>query len=97
MKSCLISVLATLALVGLVPSSASAADLYGDDVQGVIIDDQFDDGPVVVERERIIERRYYGAREYREYIGPPPVEVYARRYRPADYPERHYWHAYDQW
>ena len=93
MKS-LISVLATLALAGLVPSSASAADLYGDDVQGVIIDDQFDDGPVVIERERIIERRYYGAREY---IEPPPVEVYERRYRPAHYPERYYWRAYDQW
>jgi hypothetical protein len=94
MKS-LISVLATLAVAGFVPSSATAADLYGDGVQGAIIDDEIDDQqPVVVERERIIERRYYGPREY---IGPPPVEVYERRYVPAYYPERHYWRAYDQW
>ena len=59
MKS-LISVLATLAVAGFVPSSATAADLYGDEVQGAIIDDEIDDQqPVVVERERIIERRYY--------------------------------------
>ena len=78
-----------------VPGSATAADLYGDEVQGAIIDDEIDDQqPVVVERERIIERRYYGPREY---IGPPPVEVYERRYLPAYYPERHYWRAYDQW
>ena len=92
----LISVLATLAAVSLVPSAAAAADLYGDDVQGVIIDEEFDDGPVVVERERIIERRYYGPRAYIA-DGPPHVEVYERGYRPAHYPERYYWHAYDQW
>jgi hypothetical protein len=88
----LIGVLATLALAGLVPSSASAADLYDDEVQGVIIDDR----PRVVEHERVIERRYYGTSDDIE-DSQPSVEVYARRYRPAYYPERHYWHAYDQW
>lgn len=89
----LISVLATLVVAGLVPSSAAAADLYGDEVEGVIIDDR---PPLVVERERVIERRYYGTRDYIE-DEPPHVEVYERGYRPAYYPERHYWRAYDQW
>ncbi len=89
----LISVLATLVVAGVVPSSASAADLYGDEVEGVTIDDR---PPLVVERERIIERRYYGTRDYIE-DEPPHVEVYERGYRPAYYPERHYWRAYDQW
>jgi hypothetical protein len=93
----LITVLATLTLAGLASSAASAADLYGDEVEGVVVDDRIDDGQsVVVERERIIERRYYGTRDDIE-DDQPRVEVYGHRYRPAPYPERHYWRAYDQW
>ncbi|HEY8247148.1 MAG TPA: hypothetical protein VIG38_07690 [Hyphomicrobium sp.] len=92
----LFSVLATLAAVSLAPSAAAAADLYGDDVHGVIVDEEFDDGPVVIERERIIERRYYGPRAYIADV-PSPVEAYERGYRPAYYPERYYRRAYDEW
>ena len=90
----LISVAATVALASLTPSKASAADLYeGYDVEGVVVGD---DRPVVVERERIIERRYYAPpRPYIEEA--PPVDVYERGYRPAYYPDRRYWRAYDEW
>ena len=83
---------AALPLACLVPGSATAADLLEAQVDGVVVED---DGPVVVERERIIERRYY-PHSYVE-VAPPSVEVYERSYRPADYPDRHYWHAGDEW
>ena len=89
----LLSIVATVALVGVLPSPTSAADLYdGYDVGGVVVDDS---PPVVVERERIIERRYYGPRRYVE--DAPTVEVYERGYRPAYYPDRRYGRAYDEW
>ncbi len=89
----LICIAATVALVGVLPSQSSAADLDdGYDVGGVIVDDS---PSVVVERERIIERRYYGARGY--VADAPAVEVYERGYRPAYYPDRRYWRAYDEW
>ena len=50
-------VIASLAFIAAAPVTARAADLYdgGYAVEGVVIDD---DAPVVVERERITERRY---------------------------------------
>jgi hypothetical protein len=89
------SIAAALAAFAAISAPAKAADLYegyGYGPDGVVVED---DGPVVVERERIIERRYYGSREYVEEA--PPVEVYQRAYRPAYYPDRRYDRAYDQW
>lgn len=92
----LVGIAATVALASALPSHASAADFYdGDDgyeVGGVVVDDN---PPVVVERERIIERRYYGPRSYVE--DAPAVEVYERGYRPAYYPDQRYWRAYRDW
>ena len=51
---------------------------------------------MIIERERIIERRYYGPRAYIADV-PSPVEAYERGYRPAYYPERYYRRAYDEW
>lgn len=83
---------AAIAAAYATPSRALAADLYGYEVRGVVVED---DPPVVVERERIIERRYY-APGYRE--APPPADVYEERaYRPAYYPDRRYWRTYDGW
>ncbi len=85
---------AALAAFAAISAPAKAADLYdGYGPDGVVIED--DDGPVVVERERLIERRYYGPRAYVEEA--PAVEVYEHAYRPAYYPDRRYYRAYDQW
>jgi hypothetical protein len=87
------SIAAALAAFAAISAPAKAGDLYdGYGSDGVVVED---DGPVVVERERIIERRYYGPRAYVEEA--PAVEVYERAYRPAYYPERRYLRAYDQW
>ena len=78
---------AAVPLVCLAPNSAAAADLFDMEVDGVVIEEE---APVVVERERIIERRYYlseGA----------SIDVYERSYRPTDYRDRHYWDAGDEW
>jgi hypothetical protein len=89
----LIGIVATAVALALVPATASAADLYEDyPVDGVAVDD---DPPVVVERERIIERRYYDPPHYAE--DRPAVEVYERSYRPAYYPDRQYYRTYDGW
>jgi hypothetical protein len=88
------SIAAALAAFAAISAPAKAADLYdGDGPDGVVIED--DNGPVVVERERLIERRYYGPRAYVEEA--PAVEVYEHAYRPAYYPDRRYYRAYDQW
>ena len=86
---------AALAFSAAAPVTARAADLYdgGYAVEGVVVGD---DAPVVVERERIIERRYYPSGAYVEVEPDPEVEVYAR-YRPDPYPDRGYWHAGDEW
>ena len=88
-------VFASLAFIAAAPVTARAADLYdgGYAVEGVVVDD---DAPVVVERERITERRYYRSGAYVEVEPDPDVEVYAR-YRPDPYPDRGYWHAGDDW
>jgi hypothetical protein len=88
-------VFASLAFLAAAPVTARAADLYdgGYAVEGVVVDD---DEPVVVERERITERRYYPGDAYVEVEPDPEVEVYAR-YRPDPYPDRRYWRAGDEW
>lgn len=91
----LVGIAATVAIAGAaLPSQASAADLDDDGyvVEGVVVDDH---PPVVVERERIIERRYYRAPPDVEEA--PAVEVYERGYRPAYYPDRPYWRGYGDW
>lgn len=89
----LVGIAATVAIAGALPTHASAADLDDDyEVGGVVVDDH---PSVVVERERIIERRYYRAPGYVEEA--PPVEVYERGYRPAYYPDRRYWRGYGDW
>ncbi len=91
----LIPVFASLAFLAAAPATARAADLYdgGYAVEGVVVDG---DAPVVVERERIIERRYYPSGAYVEVEPDPEVEVYAR-YRPDPYADRGYWRAGDEW
>lgn len=88
-------VFASLAFIAAAPVTARAADLYngGYAVEGVVVDD---DAPVVVERERIIERRYYPGDAYVAVDPDPEVEVYAR-YRPEPYPDRRYWRAGAEW
>jgi hypothetical protein len=88
-------VFASLALIAAAPVTARAADLYegGYAVEGVVVDD---DAPVVVERERTIERRYYPGDAYVEVEPDHEVEVYAR-YRPDPYPDRRYWRAGAEW
>jgi hypothetical protein len=90
----LVSSAAIIAFASILPGQASAADLYEEyDVGGVVVDDS---PPVVVERERVIERRYYGARGYVE--DAPEVETYESGYLPAYYPDRRrYWRAYREW
>jgi hypothetical protein len=88
-------VFASLAFIAAAPVTARAADLYegGYAVEGVVVDDE---APVVVERERIIERRYYPSGAYVAVEPDPEVEVYAR-YRPDPYPDRGYRDAGDEW
>ena len=88
-------VFASLAFIAAAPVTARAADLYdgGYAVEGVVVDD---DAPVVVERERITERRYYPSGAYVEVEPDPEVEVYAR-YGPDPYLDRGYRHAGDEW
>ena len=95
----LMPVLASVAFIAAAPVTSRAADLYdgGYAVEGVVVDDE---APVVVERERIIERRYYPDDAYDDaYVEAAPddeVGVYAR-YRPEPYPERPYWRADTEW
>jgi hypothetical protein len=91
----LMPVFASLAFIAAAPVTARAADLFegGYAVEGVVVDD---DAPVVVERERIIERRYYPGGAYVEVEPDDEVEVYAR-YRPDPYPDRGYWNADAEW
>jgi hypothetical protein len=86
-------VIASLAFIATAPATAIAADLYegGYAVEGVVDDD----GPVIVERERVTERRYYPGEAYIE-DDPVDVEVYAR-YRAEPYPDSGYWRAGDEW
>ena len=73
------------------PSLAAAGDLYEAEGDGIIVED---DAPVVVERERIIERRYYPRGDAED---APAVEVYEAPYRHAYYPDRYSWRARDGW
>lgn len=85
--------LTSLALLVAAPATgAVAADLYeGYEVQGTVVDE---DGPVVVERERVIERRYYAAAPDYDEV-EPVIEAYERRYSPPYQPDRHYWRVGD--
>jgi hypothetical protein len=84
--------LASLAFIAAVPATAAAADLYegGYAVDGVV----GDEAPVVVERERIIERRYYPGTAYVEV--DPEVEVF-EPYPPGPYGDPRYWRAGEEW
>lgn len=84
--------LTSLAFLVAAPATGAAADLYeGYEVQGTVVDE---DGPVVVERERVIERRYYtAAPDYDE--DEPIIAAYERRYSPPYHPDRHYWRVGD--
>ena len=83
--------LAALPLVCLSFNLAAAGDLYEAEVEGVIVED---DRPVVVERERIIERRYYPRGDAEDALA---VEVYEAPHRHAYYPDRYSWRARDGW
>ena len=94
----LICVVTASVLAGLAPGVASAADFGGYDEQETVIEDR----APVVERERIVERRYYEpADEYYE-DDAPVVTYYRRPYRrpypySAAYPYRfgpYYQHRY---
>lgn len=91
----LIAISGMIASASLFPGQASAADLYEDGaVEGVIVDD----GPgVVVERERFVERRYYGTRRYVD--AGAAIDVYDDEpgYRGPYGPDRRYWRVYEEW
>jgi hypothetical protein len=78
----LFCVLSTLAVAGMAPSVASAADLGRGYVERDTI---IEEAPPVVERERIIERRYYEPDYY--YYDGPVVTYYEPRWR-------HRWHRH---
>lgn len=73
----LICVLATSAIAGLAPSTASAADLGPYDERETVIERP----APVMEHERIVERRYYEPYDEDYYDDAPVVTYYEHRYR----------------
>jgi hypothetical protein len=72
-----------MAVAGLAPQAASAADLGNYEERETIVERPAP--PPVVERDRIIERRYYDADDY-DYDEGPVVAYYGHRYyRPYPY------------
>ena len=89
----LIAIAGVIVAVSLLPGRASAADLYeGEPVEGVIVDDR---PGVVVERERVVERRYYGVHRYVD--AGAPIEAYAYEPSYRGPPDRRYWRVYEEW
>lgn len=72
----LMSAIVASAIAGFAPTVASAADLGAYDDQEAVIEQP----APFVERERIIERRYYEP-EYEYYDDAPVVTYYRRPYR----------------
>ena len=74
----LISAVAASVIASFAPGVASAADFGGYDEQETVIEER----APVVERERIVERRYYEpADEYYYEDDAPVVTYYSRPYR----------------
>lgn len=79
---------AALLFACVLPGFATAGDLW--EPEGVIVEDE---APVVVEHERLIVRRYYP----HSHEDTSSVEVYEHSDLHEGHPDRHYWHAGDEW